>query len=840
MKEARAEELVGRSSLLRNTVWLVWSGGVNIVNSVVLWVAMAHWRDPSEVGQLSTVMSVYAIFMTLCSLGLSSYLAGEIARRNDRVSFVASAISLIGCWSLVSAVAMAVIGYLVNQTPSARLATFVLSLAIVPTGFISVCEAVFVALGRARVIALATTTEGLLRSIIPLVLLYRGHTLPAVCLSFVIIRLMPCLAYAIVVGHRLSDLRFASWQLVMEIVKVAPTFAGVTILAALHWQLGTVLVNKFSGETAAAEFGVASRFLIPVTLLLASFVSVLQPVASRLATRSLADLGSFLSRSLSIVTALGLPLAIGGIFLGPGLLTVLFGERYAQSSASLGLLAVSVIPFGVVMIAARGLVATGRQHIDLLANLVAVLINVVCNIILIPLYGASGSAAAQLFSVTAMAAVEVGAGTRPLFQLRVWQAIWLCRWPLALMVSAILLAQRFGFWWAMTLGGAFYLIGWIPFSRRIYPGFRNETEDCANDDKPRIRILMVGAHLTKTLGGISTVISEILHSPLAREFEFRHLASQADEYSKLGKIELAIRSLIKFATLLVWWRPSLAYIHVGGNASLYRKVPFILLARLLRRRVVTHFHAGDFDFYYYRQPWLGREIIRRGLGLSHLLITVSDHLGQRLNQLLPDSDVTVIPNGIRTAIFNGRQKVSNQHIRLLFVGAMGKLKGECDLIYALEQVPNLESSLRLTLLGDGAETLKPFFQNSGVWPLIEHLGPVKMEERVKYFKRADLFVLPTYAEGMPVAVIEAMAAGLPVIATRVGGIPELIDDGVEGYLVAPGDVEALADRIARLIRDPSERQRMGKRGQVKARKFDEKLILTRLGAQLRLATGRIR
>jgi glycosyltransferase involved in cell wall biosynthesis len=144
----------------------------------------------------------------------------------------------------------------------------------------------------------------------------------------------------------------------------------------------------------------------------------------------------------------------------------------------------------------------------------------------------------------------------------------------------------------------------------------------------------------------------------------------------------------------------------------------------------------------------------------------------------------------------------------------------------------------VTLLGNGAETVRSFVQTSSVWPIIEHLGPAPLEQRVKFFKQADLFVLPTYAEGMPVAVLEAMAAGLPVITTRVGGIPELIEDGVEGFLIAPGDVEALADRITRLIRDPSERRRMSERGQAKARNFDEKLFLARLGAQLRLATDR--
>ena len=101
--------------------------------------------------------------------------------------------------------------------------------------------------------------------------------------------------------------------------------------------------------------------------------------------------------------------------------------------------------------------------------------------------------------------------------------------------------------------------------------------------------------------------------------------------------------------------------------------------------------------------------------------------------------------------------------------------------------------------------------------MIEHLGPVSMNQRIKCFADADIFVLPTYAEAMPISVIEAMAAGLAVITTPVGGIPELISDGKDGLLVPPGNVSALAEKIAMLASDTEARERFGARAQVKAR-----------------------
>jgi glycosyltransferase involved in cell wall biosynthesis len=346
------------------------------------------------------------------------------------------------------------------------------------------------------------------------------------------------------------------------------------------------------------------------------------------------------------------------------------------------------------------------------------------------------------------------------------------------------------------------------------------------------RVLMVGAHRTRTLGGISTMIDGLLRTAPAAGFSLRHIASQNDEYHGLGKLGLAVVALLQSVLTVLWWRPHVTMIHVGSNASLYRKAVFILVARWLRQRVVAHFHAGDFDHYYERQSKFGRRFILAGLRSSHKLIAVSQASAQRLRELLPDANIVMIPNGIRAQDFAPIERVRDAFVRLLFVGGMGKLKGERDLIRALQIAAERAPQLRVSLLGHGAETVAALCDECNLRTRIEHLGPVPHAERARFFQHADIFVLPSYGEGMPMSVLEAMAAGLPVIATNVGGIPELISPCTEGFLVAPGNVHELAERIVMLANDARLRAQMGQLAQAKAQQFDERVVMQRLFAEL--------
>jgi glycosyltransferase involved in cell wall biosynthesis len=496
------------------------------------------------------------------------------------------------------------------------------------------------------------------------------------------------------------------------------------------------------------------------------------------------------------------------------------------------------VPFSIVMIASRGLIATQRQHLDLLANLTAVIVNLLANLLLIPRFGAAGAAAAQFLSLTAMAMVEVQWGTRPLFSLRIWEAFWTCRWPLAVMLDVILVSYSLGFGVALVLSGVGYLIGLAFIWPQLKPSQTAPTEEAGITPKPRV--LMLGAHPTKTLGGISTLISDILRSNLTREFEFRHVVSQMDECGKFGKLALMFSALLRFSFLLLSWRPDVVYVHVGGNASLYRKGVFIALARLAGWRVITHFHAGNFAPYFAAQSRFGQQCILRGLGLSQKFIAVSKEMAGWLSELWPAAEISVIPNGVRTDLFAPvvmkahAEATANAIPRLLFIGKMGFLKGEADLLRALHIVRTEYGLLfRLDLLGQLSPEIGGVVRETGLAAELDQLGPIALDQRIGYFHRADIFVLPTYAEGMPIAVIEAMAAGLPCVTTPVGGIPELIRDGVEGFLVEPGDIQTLAARLAQLLRDAELCQAMGAQALRRAQRYDLQQVLLRLAAKLR-------
>lgn len=456
------KELQNQSSpLLKNTLWMVWSGSVNIASSVLLWVMMAHWREAEELGRFTVVMSIYLIFMTICSLGLGPYLTNETSRRirydHSPWVFVASAVAFLFSWSVLCACAMCVTGYLMGDSPEVWRATAIMSSAIVLTGLISVAESAFTACERVKVIALATTGENLLRTVLPLLLLYRRAGLVWICLSYAAMRAIACAIYAVAARHHLPTLTAVKWHLMREIASKSPTFAGVAILAAIHWQAAPLLVGKISGEAAAADYGVASRFLLPLVILLPSYAAVIQPVAARLAAVSLKRLGAFLSDSLMIATALTLPFAVGATLLARELLGIIFGEGYIGAAPVLALLAMSLVPFGWVIIIVRGLVATGHQRIDLAGNVVAVASCLVLNLVLVPPYQATGAAAAQLISMLLLAAVDLGYANYRLFRLNVWQVITACCWPLAVMTFTVWQARDWGLWGAVVAGGLVYL-----------------------------------------------------------------------------------------------------------------------------------------------------------------------------------------------------------------------------------------------------------------------------------------------------------------------------------------------------------------------------------------------
>ncbi|MGZ4287563.1 MAG: glycosyltransferase family 4 protein [Solirubrobacteraceae bacterium] len=206
-------------------------------------------------------------------------------------------------------------------------------------------------------------------------------------------------------------------------------------------------------------------------------------------------------------------------------------------------------------------------------------------------------------------------------------------------------------------------------------------------------------------------------------------------------------------------------------------------------------------------------VVRRALVAARAHIAWSEWVRRSLidDYMIDPRRIFVIPPGTSLRLPESSRRSPHPPTRFLFVGADLERKGGHLLMEALASVGE---PWDLSVVTQAAVNDRPGVHvHRGVRP--------NSPELKRHFAEADVFVLPTLADALPHVVLEAMAAGLPVIATRVAAIPEVVEHGVTGLLVAPGDVRSLTDALVRLARDPDERRRMGEHGQqVAFRRYD--------------------
>ena len=235
-------------------------------------------------------------------------------------------------------------------------------------------------------------------------------------------------------------------------------------------------------------------------------------------------------------------------------------------------------------------------------------------------------------------------------------------------------------------------------------------------------------------------------------------------------------------------------------------------------RIVAHQHSGAFrDYYRTRRPPV-RRVIGWVLRQADVVIALSAQW-QRflLDDVRPDLRVAVLPNTVDTQFAAAAQQDDYARRQtgnvVLFVGWLRQAKGVLDLLRAAPQVLAARKDVVFLLAGgaDDARALEEMQRYSaelGLDGAVQFLGEVTGQAKLDLYRRATLFVLPSYHEGLPYVLLEAMAVGLPVIMTPVGAIPEIIEDGRHGFLIQPGDYTALARRIVQLLEDEALRRRM--------------------------------
>ena len=323
------------------------------------------------------------------------------------------------------------------------------------------------------------------------------------------------------------------------------------------------------------------------------------------------------------------------------------------------------------------------------------------------------------------------------------------------------------------------------------------------------RVLMIGTALTGK-GGIAAVVSVLDQDGLFEREGVRYLATHA-EGSRASKARVALAGFWRTALACLTERPAVVHAHSASHASFFRKSLLLLIARRCGARTVFHLHGGGFrDFATVESGALARWWIRHTLEASSVVIALSGGWAAFLAGFAPKATVRVVPNSVDAArLASGLDEEAG---RILFLGRAASAKGIDELLAAVAALAPQFPAIRLAVGGDGdLAQLRARAAQLGIGQRLDVLGWIGPQDKADQLARACVFCLPSHAEGLPMAMLEAMAVGKAVVVTRVGGIPEAVSDGDNGLLVPPRDVAALAAALGRVLADQALRARLGAR-----------------------------
>lgn len=319
----------------------------------------------------------------------------------------------------------------------------------------------------------------------------------------------------------------------------------------------------------------------------------------------------------------------------------------------------------------------------------------------------------------------------------------------------------------------------------------------------------------KTRGGITAVLKLYEQSSMWQKYHCRWIGTHRDG-GKLRKLWYLFAAMLQYVLLLPFY--DIVHIHFSLSNSAKRKYPFFRLAKLLHKGTVIHLHCGSqIDEIWSPVYQTMFEQCDCGIVLSERLKTkVEQHIG-------PSEKIKVVYNPCPIITETTTYEKQNH---ILFSGTLYEGKGYKDLIKAFAKIALLHPEWKIILAGNGEEEqARTLSQSLGIENQVMLLGWVNGEAKHKAFSEAKALCLPSYAEGFPMAVLDAWAYGLPVVTTPVGGVPDVALDGENMLLFEPGDIEKLSEQLELIITDAALRERLSKESKkLASEKFNLKTV----------------
>lgn len=321
--------------------------------------------------------------------------------------------------------------------------------------------------------------------------------------------------------------------------------------------------------------------------------------------------------------------------------------------------------------------------------------------------------------------------------------------------------------------------------------------------KEKIKVLMVGPDRS-VHGGISAVVNAYYEAGLQELVNIRYIGTMK-EGSKLRKLMVAGTSFLRFLTVLPFC--DVVHVHMASDNSYRRKSLFVNTASLFHKKIIIHQHGGDIKNFYHKElSEEGQKRMRDLFAKADLFFVLTPEWAAFFKDLVDEKKIRVVTNSISIPDLSDKVYGKKQ---VLFLGRICKDKGIGELFSCIRRLHEKDEQVKL-LLGGIWEDMQLKEEALKYPECFSYLGWIGGEEKEKALFESDVFVLPSYYEGQPVSVLEAMASACAVVATRVGGIPEMIEDGKTGLLIEPRDEKTLEDALEKVLTNPTLAENMGK------------------------------
>ncbi len=357
----------------------------------------------------------------------------------------------------------------------------------------------------------------------------------------------------------------------------------------------------------------------------------------------------------------------------------------------------------------------------------------------------------------------------------------------------------------------------------------DQSDSSAAAASPRTKVLVVGP--VTAVGGIGQVARMSVNAMDQRRFDIATCDTTKDtpeDRSLFSALWSHVRRFVNLIRSIRTHRPEVVHLHTCSYLTFYRTLIDVAVCRRLGRNYVLHIHGGLFDEFLgslsgWKKAWVSSALRHAGR-----VIVLGERWRTNLTRRVAGMNIAVLPNAIELSHEARKPSTMPASMGALFIGDLCEAKRPEDMIVAYGSLPSpMRKAFPLHIIGGGTPQrrahLRSLTQRLGIEDRVIFHGSLRHDQVTEILEAADLFVLPSRAEGQPIALLEAMAADRPSIVTNVGAIPETVTDGIEALIVEPCNPLQLANAMRELFADPAKRRSMG----IAARKRVESDFSTR-------------